>query len=279
MVEYEAQYTAAPPPGRPRWRLLGALALDLALILAATLAMSVVVVGLFVAVRVALQGATLGDSATLTQTELLRLIGVDGILVVIVLQNLLFVAVPIIRVRWLQREPLTLLGLQADRPVRLVLLGMGLGVLVLIANALLSLAFASIGIRQNQAAQYPLFPGDTVGQILFLVGAALIVPFGEEVLFRGYVFGAIRRSGASWSLPAAYVVSALIFAVAHSLAASEGLIALLTATFLMGLALAWAFQRTGSIIPSFIAHAVNNGVALLGLLTCVNTPGLCPPLT
>jgi hypothetical protein len=259
--------------------LLGALALDLALILAATLAMSVVVVGLFVAVRVALQGATLGDSATLTQTELLRLIGVDGILVVIVLQNLLFVAVPIIRVRWLQREPLTLLGLQADRPVRLVLLGMGLGVLVLIANALLSLAFASIGIRQNQAAQYPLFPGDTVGQILFLVGAALIVPFGEEVLFRGYVFGAIRRSGASWSLPAAYVVSALIFAVAHSLAASEGLIALLTATFLMGLALAWAFQRTGSIIPSFIAHAVNNGVALLGLLTCVNTPGLCPPLT
>jgi membrane protease YdiL (CAAX protease family) len=35
-------------------------------------------------------------------------------------------------------------------------------------------------------------------------------------------------------------------------------------------------RRTGSLLPSIVAHALNNGVALLALVTCVNNPGICP---
>jgi hypothetical protein len=163
-----------------------------------------------------------------------------------------------------------------------VLFGVGLGVLVLIGNAAIGYFFNQLDIRQNQAAQYPLNPGDYAGQALFMVGAALLAPIGEEILFRGYVFNAIRQTfGArGWGLPLAYVASALLFSISHSLAATEGLIALLVPTFVMGLVLVWGMQRTGSLVPCIIAHAINNAVALLVLLTCVNNPGMtgCPTL-
>lgn len=69
----------------------------------------------------------------------------------------------------------------------------------------------------------------------------------------------------------AYLVSSVFFAVVHLSGINQGAIALLAATFIGGLCLAGAFDRTGSIIPSIIAHAVNNSVAFGNLIYCVNT--------
>jgi membrane protease YdiL (CAAX protease family) len=79
-----------------------------------------------------------------------------------------------------------------------------------------------------------------------------------------------------WGNLPAFAVSALLFSLAHSLAATQGLIGLLVPAFVMGLILAWGMQRTGSLVPCVIAHAMNNGLALSALLVCVNSPGLCP---
>ena len=260
------------PAGTGSRRLIGHVLLDLTLIIVATIAMSLVVSIFFLLVRGLQAGLTPAEIANLTPDAAIQLLGVGGVLVILVLQNILFVAVPIVRVRFLRHEPLGVLGLQAQRPLRLLLIGLGIGIIALMANALLSTLFLSFGIRQNQAAQYPLYQGQYLAQILFAIGAALIVPFGEEVLFRGYLFGSLDRIDAPWSRPAAYLISAAVFALAHMLAASEGQIVLLTTTFLLGLVLAWVFQRTGSVFPCFVAHATNNGVALLALLTCVNNP-------
>jgi membrane protease YdiL (CAAX protease family) len=73
-----------------------------------------------------------------------------------------------------------------------------------------------------------------------------------------------------------FVVSALFFSLAHAAAASQDVIALLVPAFVMGLLLAYGVYRTGSIVPSIIAHAMNNGLALVALLTCINNPGICP---
>ena len=87
-------------------------------------------------------------------------------------------------------------------------------------------------------------------------------------------------AGRAWGLPLAYATSALLFSLVHVGGATEGLLALLVPLFMIGLLLAWALHATRSLLPCIIAHAINNGVALVALITCVNLPGTagCPPL-
>jgi membrane protease YdiL (CAAX protease family) len=257
---------------------IGALVADLLIALGAALALSVAVVGMLLVLRAAQAGIDLGVIGQLNTQEITRLIGADGMVALLLLQNLVFIGVAVVRVRVLRREPLSVLGFSAARPVRLVLNGIGLGLLALLLNSIVGVLFVSSGIRQNQAALYPLFPGDFAGQALFFIGAAVLAPIGEEVLFRGYLFGSLRRlaGDSRTGITIAYGVSALVFALSHSLAATEGLIGLLVPSFLIGLVFAWGFDRSGSLIPAIVAHAINNGIALAALLTCVNNPGICP---
>lgn len=88
-----------------------------------------------------------------------------------------------------------------------------------------------------------------------LLASVLIAPFCEEVFFRGFVFMGLLRG---MSLPVAIVLSALIFAVAHS---DPGSFLVL---FVIGLALAFLRWRTRSIWPGFLLHLLNN---FLGALT------------
>lgn len=277
MAGYETEYPmpVAPQPA-PRAGLM--LIIDLVLVFIGFLVLSIVIPGVFIAIRASQQGIQLGSLGTMQQSELLRLIGVDGVFVLLLAQNLLFIGIPFIRVAFFQRAPLATIGFQAPQLPRLVLFGIGLGFLTLLSNGLLGALFTSLGIRQNQSAQYPLFAGDYLGQALFAIGAALLAPIGEEVLMRGYVFNTLRRiwSNTSWGLIGAYLLSALLFSFAHSLAATQGVIGLLVPAFCMGLLLAWGMHRTGSLIPPIIAHCVNNGVALIALITCLNNPGMCP---
>ncbi|HWQ11829.1 MAG TPA: CPBP family intramembrane glutamic endopeptidase [Roseiflexaceae bacterium] len=274
---YAPPIPSAAPPRGPRALAL-ALLLDLLILAVAVVAVSFALLAAVASVRVLQLGITAAEATRLGPAELLRLVGPGGVLLVLLAQNALFVAVPAIRVRLLHGEPLATIGLQARDPLRLALFGLGLGLLLLVGNAILGALFAAAGIRQNQAEQYPLFAGDYVGQALFMLGAAVVVPIGEEVLFRGYIFSTLLRIGAGtpWGVPAAYALSALLFGLAHALAATQGAVALIAATLVMGLVLAWAVRHTGSVLPSIVAHSVNNGVALLALMTCINTPGLCP---
>jgi membrane protease YdiL (CAAX protease family) len=254
------------------------LVIDLIIVVILFLGISIIVPAAFIIMRIFQQGLTLAALQGMQQTALLKLIGVDGIVTLLFVQNALFVGLPVARVIWLQRRPASAIGLQFERPLRLIAIGIGLGVLVLISNIAFSSLFAFFDIRQNQAAQYPLYKGDYIGQAFFLIGAAILAPVGEEMLFRGYIFNALRRIWGEkrWGMIGAYGLSAFLFLLAHSGAASEGLIALLLPAFLMGLLLAWGMQRTGSILPCIIAHGMNNGLALLALLACVNGVVPCP---
>jgi membrane protease YdiL (CAAX protease family) len=230
------------------------------------------------AVRSAQQGLTPSELQAMLQdtSQAFRLIGVGGVFVTLLATNTAFLLIPILRIKVLRHEPLAEIGFRADNLRRLVLLGIGLGVLSLLINVALGLLFQSFGIQPDQAASYPLDQGDYGGQALFLIGAAMIAPIGEEVLFRGYVFNAIRQTFGQrrWGVPMAFVLSALLFSIVHSLAVSQGLIGLLVPIFVVGLILAWSMHTTGSLVPGIIAHAINNGVAIMALIACVNNPGM-----
>jgi membrane protease YdiL (CAAX protease family) len=57
----------------------------------------------------------------------------------------------------------------------------------------------------------------------------------------------------------AYIISALLFAILHL-----NLPAFIP-TFAIGLILAFLYHRSGSLVPSIVAHALNNGFALTAL--------------
>ena len=78
---------------------------------------------------------------------------------------------------------------------------------------------------------------------------AIITPFAEELLFRGFILGMLMKR---YSDTQAIVISSAIFAIAH-VPIAMGL------AFGGGLLYGWARIRTGSILPGMIAHAIWNG--------------------
>jgi uncharacterized protein len=207
-----------------------------------------------------------------------NLLGADGQLqftpplffFVIVAQNLAFAAVVLARVLLLARLSPRWLGISAPAPAALLGLGLAAGLAFLLVNLLLSWFFSAIGVIQNQAAQYPLQPGDWTGQLLIALAGTLLAPVGEELFFRGYVYGALRER---FGVVASCVGSAALFAAAHLLSATQGLAALIVPVFVLGVLLAWLRERSASLLPSIIVHMLNNGVGMLWLLYCVNVPG------
>jgi membrane protease YdiL (CAAX protease family) len=94
--------------------------------------------------------------------------------------------------------------------------------------------------------------------LVTLVDTVVVTPVFEELVFRGLLFGTLRRRLAP--APAA-AISAGLFALAHG----YGVLGF-AAVFWSGLLWAWAYDRTGSLVPPIIAHAVDNLSAAVAVL-------------
>jgi membrane protease YdiL (CAAX protease family) len=89
---------------------------------------------------------------------------------------------------------------------------------------------------------------------LAILVIALVGPFGEEVFFRGFAYRCFR---ARWGPTVAVVASAALFSLVHLNPAG------LLPIFAIGCALAYLYERTGTLVAPFTLHAVNNFVAVL----------------
>jgi uncharacterized protein len=94
-----------------------------------------------------------------------------------------------------------------------------------------------------------------VALVAVMVLVCVIAPVGEEFLFRGYMFRALRN----WKglMPAA-VISGVVFGLIHALSADP--IALLPLAVL-GVGLALLYHWSGSLYASMALHALNNAIA------------------
>jgi membrane protease YdiL (CAAX protease family) len=93
----------------------------------------------------------------------------------------------------------------------------------------------------------------TIAAGLLIVVAA---PISEEIFFRGFIFGGLRRR---LSFPAAAVLSGVIFGLFHFTGPDS--IGVVPQLAFLGFALAWLYEETGSIYPAIAVHAVNNALA------------------
>ncbi len=89
---------------------------------------------------------------------------------------------------------------------------------------------------------------------LLVIGACVIAPAAEETVFRGLLFRGLR---AQWGLAVGMLLSSAVFAAGH--------LDLISAAplFIFALGLAWSVERTGSVVPAALAHALFNLFPLL----------------
>jgi uncharacterized protein len=136
--------------------------------------------------------------------------------------------------------------------------------------------FAAYGIFFAFAVVYGLLvPTETEQQVLqdiaaekdtaILIAQGILViafaPISEEVFFRGFVFGGLRGRVGFW--PAA-IASGVFFGLIHLLGGSWEVIPPLAA---FGVLLAWLYEKTGSIWPSVLMHALQNAIAFAVTVT------------
>lgn len=91
--------------------------------------------------------------------------------------------------------------------------------------------------------------------ILFF-GYAILAPVLEEIAFRGILYPALRRHFSIWP---AIIVSSAFFACIHVEFTPWWLID----KFLFAAANAYAFEKTGSILPGIINHMVTNALVMV----------------
>ena len=93
---------------------------------------------------------------------------------------------------------------------------------------------------------------------LTVLDTVVLTPVFEEIVFRGLVFATLRRR---FGVSGAALLSAGIFAIAHG----YGVLGFAT-VFWSGLLWAWAYERTGSLLPSIASHAADNLMASLSVV-------------
>jgi uncharacterized protein len=107
--------------------------------------------------------------------------------------------------------------------------------------------------------------GADEGALGTIVAGLLIVciaPVTEEVFFRGFMFNGLRR-GTSFVVAA--LISAGIWGLFHYTGPETWGVVLQLGVF--GVALAWLYERTGSLYPAIAVHAFNNAVAFAILMS------------
>jgi uncharacterized protein len=157
-------------------------------------------------------------------------------------------------------SPLAFFGLEPRRFSRAA----GTGLLWLLATYPLILAaqwfvqsFGSDGDDAQEIVRYFLTHPDPLHRISVIVMAVIVAPVAEEILFRGYFYGVIRRYGGR--LPA-ILTSSLLFAAIHgNLPSMPGLA-------ILAVILCLLYERTGSLWATITMHAAFNATTIAALI-------------
>lgn len=135
---------------------------------------------------------------------------------------------------------------------------------VIVVGGLLSKIWSNIlGINGDSIMNLNLILSDKAWlNILNLkIGIAVLIPFAEELFFRGLVFKFIRQEK---SFIFSALLSAMIFSAFHLSLAS------LPFTIILGLVTAFTYEKTKSILYPFLIHMGVNSIAsniiLFGLI-------------
>ena len=189
----------------------------------------------------------LGVALFVKDKDLLTVIGIGAQELALLIGVLVWV-----RVRY-QAGPdaLGLRALTASNVGRGALIGIGgIAASIVVGAIVTSIVQAFSNHPVTRPDQIPLdHPAHAATLAIIGVSVILLAPLAEETFFRGMVYRGLRRWASIWP---AVILSAAIFAVSHILPL------VMLPIFVLGIGLAWAAERWGSIVPGIVAHMVFN---------------------
>jgi len=146
-------------------------------------------------------------------------------------------------------------------------LGLATGAVVLagVGYYVVSALYASVFHLPNEKLPSELgVSKSTVALVATAVFVCVVAPVAEELFFRGFFFGALRRwrivvAGRNIGIWVAALLTSILFGLAHySSASSQYLIPL----GVLGFVLCLVRWRTRSLYPCIALHSINNSLAL-----------------
>lgn len=155
------------------------------------------------------------------------------------------------------------LGLNRTSPVKvfgraglLILLAVPLVVTAIALTRVFLTAAGNGGEEVQEIVRFLAAPGTGAARVVVAISAVLVAPIQEELLFRGYIYGVLRRYG---GVVVGILLNALLFAGIHQNAASFG------GLFVLAACLTLAYEWTGSVFVPITMHALFNAFTVISL--------------
>lgn len=150
---------------------------------------------------------------------------------------------------WYSGQQLSAFGVRAITRYWLIV-AMPVGIAAFVAKGIVVLTFTALtGISDNPQSVYADGGSGGMTSLLtatFLIG--IVVPLGEELLFRGVLTTVLLRYGSLIGV----IGSAILFALLH------GISIVFPAAVVLGLVAGDIYRRSHSIWPAVVVHAVYN---------------------
>jgi membrane protease YdiL (CAAX protease family) len=148
-------------------------------------------------------------------------------------------------------------GAVLARAIVLLLLALPLiGAALAISQVLLA-AGGSEDASHQEIVRFLAGSRSGVAKAVVTVSAVLLAPLQEEFIFRGYIYGVLRRYA---GVPLGILVNAALFAGIHLHAPSFG------GLFVLAVCLTLAYEWTGSLLVPMVMHALFNSISVVNLL-------------
>lgn len=151
----------------------------------------------------------------------------------------------------------------AARDIAYALSGYGVYFLSYLAIVIVATKLSSaLDVNQPQEIGFDTAAGNQ----LYFVFASLVIlpPIAEEIMFRGFLFTSLRQK---YRFGIAVLFTSLLFGIAHLQFGSGAPLLWVAAldTFTLSVVLCYLREKSGSLWPSIMLHAIKNGVAFFAL--------------
>src|SRR3954452_11651654 len=176
------------------------------------------------------------------------------VLVATLAQDLLLILLAYVAARASGPRALFNLGVRRFRPYR----ALGYAVLVFVgflAFLIVWQQLLNIG-EQDDLAQELGAKDSSVNLVAVGVLVCVVAPIAEELFFRGFMYGALRRS-IGWI--AAALITGVVFGIVHAGGTDA---VFLVPLGVLDFLLCWLYRQTSSLLPGMAVHAFNNAWAL-----------------